>query len=118
MYYNSMNETIYRRTLAHNDFFDVMLVGITNPNPNLPNNTQLFQKRTVVQLRVRIRDQRRGTHRSGNPKLRRCSGRHLFFEQVTKTPILRRQETSLHKILCGIARLANRQPRQQFRTYG
>ena len=34
MYYNSMNETIYRRTLAHNDFFDVMLVGITNPNPN------------------------------------------------------------------------------------
>ena len=34
MYYNSMNETIYHRTLAHNDFFDVMLVGITHPNPN------------------------------------------------------------------------------------
>lgn len=34
MYYNSMNEAIYRRTLAHNDFFDVMLTGITYPNPS------------------------------------------------------------------------------------
>ena len=34
MYYNSMNEQIYHRTLRHNDFFDVMLAGITNPNPS------------------------------------------------------------------------------------
>lgn len=29
-----MNEAIYRRTLAHNDFFDLMLAGITYPNPS------------------------------------------------------------------------------------
>ena len=34
MYYNSMNEAIFHRTLAHNDFFDLMLAGITHPNPS------------------------------------------------------------------------------------
>ena len=34
MYYNSMNEAIFHRTLAHNDFFDLMLAGITYPNPS------------------------------------------------------------------------------------
>ncbi len=32
MYYNSMNEAIYHRSMLRNNFLDVMLTGITNPN--------------------------------------------------------------------------------------